>query len=841
MPSRKRPAQNVVLDEYHDKRRASATPEPFGSQHKPTASGKARALGGLFVVQQHRARHLHFDFRLEMDGVLRSWAVPKGPSADPIDKRFAALVEDHPIEYGDFEGRIPSGNYGAGYVIVWDRGTWAPRNDFAEGWRKGKLLFDLSGHKLRGRWTLVRIKSKENKAENDWLLIKERDEYVVKDAAFPDDSVLSGLTLDEMPEPAARQERLARDLKRVKVPAAPARRAAPQPMLASSGEPFDRAGWLFEFKYDGYRLFADKNAQNVTLLSRNGLSLTDRFPEIAKAVSMLPFDQLLIDGELVVLDRSGRPSFSDLQTRVAVTDRASIAVASRHQPATFFAFDLVEALGRNLRELPLLERKKLLVQMLPTVGPVRYSIHIEDQGRATFTAAQQLGLEGIVGKRAASRYQSGRSPDWIKVRTRKTGDFVVVGWTPGRSDATDLGALVLAEYRSGNLTLVGRVGSGLTSSQRKELKPKLIPQPTPSAIGDSDASVVHWVKPELVCEAAFREYTTAGHLRQPVFVRIRTDKTPAECIGHFDVPVAAPPADTSDRTIEITNADKIFFPEKDLTKGDLVDYYKNIAPWMLPYLEDRPLVLTRFPDGIHGKSFYQRDAPEFVPDWIRRETLWSEGAERDVHYFIVEDTASLCYLANLGTIPIHTWHSCMSDLTHPDWCVLDLDPKDAPFSSVIAVARAIRNLVSELELPAYLKTSGASGLHVLIPLARQLTHEQARTFTELLARVIVEREPKIATITRIVRKREKKVYIDYLQNGHGRLLVAPFSARAEPSAGVSMPLRWEELTNRLSNENYHIRNAVKRMRTLGEDPWAGFLGERVDLARVLHALTQIAH
>ena len=435
-----------------------------------------------------------------MDGVLRSWAVPKGPSADPIDKRFAALVEDHPIEYGDFEGRIPSGNYGAGYVIVWDRGTWAPRNDFAEGWRKGKLLFDLNGHKLRGRWTLVRIKSKESKSENDWLLIKERDEYVVKDgAAFPDDSVLSGLTLDEMPEPDTRQEHIARDFKRLKISAAPARRAAPQPMLASSGEPFDRAGWLFEFKYDGYRLFADKNAQNVTLLSRNGLSLTDRFPEIAKAVSMLPFDQLLIDGELVVLDRSGRPNFSELQTRVAVTDRASIAVASRHQPATFFAFDLVEALGRNLRELPLLERKQLLVQMLPTVGPVRYSIHIEDQGRATFTTAQQLGLEGIVGKRGASRYQSGRSPDWIKVRTRKSGDFVVVGWTPGRSDAADLGALVLAEYRSGNLTLVGRVGSGLTSSLRKELKPKLIPQPTPSASGGKTIRCIARDLPEGAC------------------------------------------------------------------------------------------------------------------------------------------------------------------------------------------------------------------------------------------------------------------------------------------------------------------------------------------------------
>jgi bifunctional non-homologous end joining protein LigD len=832
MPSRKRPASNARLDRYRDKRRASSTAEPFGSA-TPLESG----AGGLFVVQQHRARHLHFDFRLEMEGALRSWAVPKGPSADPADKRFAALVEDHPMEYADFEGAIAPGNYGAGYVIVWDRGTWTPLNDIAEGWRKGKLLFDLHGHKLHGRWTLIRMKK-----ETDWLLIKERDDQARDaDHRFPEDSVLSGLSLAEMPDPAGVAKQLAKSLKRYGPPKLAANREVPTPMLASTsanpGEAFDRKGWIFEFKYDGYRLFAEKSADGVRLLSRNGLSLTDQFPDIAHAVKLLPYDQLLIDGELVVHDASGRPSFSALQVRAALSSRSQIIAAARHQPATLYAFDLIEALQHDLRALELVQRKQLLEEVLPTVGPVRYSQHIDEQGRAAFAAAQRLGIEGVVGKRAASHYQSARSTDWIKVRTRRTGDFVVVGWMPSRSNANDVGALILAEYRNGVLTPVGRAGSGLGAAQRKQLDAQLHALPAGEALTDDDG---HWVKPELVCEVAFREYTAAGHLRQPVFVRIRTDKPPAECIGTFDEPAPAPSINAGERRVDVSHRDKVFYPELALTKGDLVDYYDAISPWMLPYLQDRPLVLTRFPDGIHGKSFYQRDAPEFVPEWIRREVLWSEGAEREVHYFIVDDAASLRYLINLGTIPIHTWHSRVADLGHPDWCVLDLDPKDAPFASVIAVARAIRDLALELELPAYLKTSGASGLHVLIPMAGQLTHDLSRTFAHLLARIIVDRCPDIATIARVVRRREQKVYIDYLQNGHGRLLVAPFSARAEPSAGVSMPLRWDELTSRLRNEKFNIKNAVRRMTTQKDNPWSSFMGNRVDLARVLNQLSSIA-
>ncbi|MDA1075415.1 MAG: non-homologous end-joining DNA ligase, partial [Proteobacteria bacterium] len=347
------------------------------------------------------------------------------------------------------------------------------------------------------------------------------------------------------------------------------------------------------------------------------------------------------------------------------------------------------------------------------------------------------------------------------------------------------------------------------------------------------------VKPELVCEVRYKEYTRDGQLRQPAFSRLRLDKPPADCLGRYDNPWAVTLSPAPEPEVKVTHRDKVFYPEKDLTKGDLVDYYEKIAPWMLPYLADRPIVLTRFPDGIHGKSFYQRDAPDFVPDWIRREVLFSDGAEREVNYFIVDNTAALKYLANMGTIPIHTWHARITDLAHPDWCVLDLDPKGAPFKDVITLANAIGELADELDLPAYPKTSGASGLHVLLPLARTLTHDQARTFAELLARVIVDRYPWIATIARAIKARQGKVYIDYLQNGHGRLLVAPFSARAEPAASVSMPLKWSEVNARVNNPRFHLKNAVARMKRQFPEHTAPILADQPDLASALTQLTRI--
>lgn len=823
------------LSAYRAKRKAGATPEPFSSADGPAVKGSGPRT---FVVQQHQASHLHWDVRLEIDGVLRSWAVPKGPSPDPADKRFAALVEDHPLDYADFEGRIPEGNYGAGYVIVWDRGTYVELEPFDTGFESGKLLFELRGHKLRGRWTLVRMKGPRQREAGDgkeWLLIKERDEWA-REVQPANDSVLSGLTLEDMPDPAVVERRLAERIRAID-PAPPETGPLPvKPMLARSGDAFDRDGWVFEIKYDGYRLMIEKDGDRVTLRSRKGLVLTANFPEVEKAARRLPFSQFVIDGEAVVHDASGIPSFSLLQQRARLRGSVEVSRALNALPVTYYAFDLPQSLGHDLRELPLLARKELLQAMLPSAGPVRYSEHIEGSGIQVFEHVRSLGLEGVVGKRADSAYRAGRSDAWVKVRTERTGDFVIAGWAPNKSNPADVGALALAEYRGAELTFCGRVGAGLNARARAEIGERLEDLTSSEALADDRE--VRWVTPTLVCEVAYKEYTLDGRLRQPAFRRLRDDKPPTDCIGHFDDPTPVEVEPAVRHTVAVTNRDKVFFPEKDLTKGHLVDYYERIAPWMLPYLRERPLVLTRFPDGIHGKSFYQRDAPDFVPDWVKRTALWTETEERDIRYFMVEDAASLKYLANMGAIPIHAWHSRIDRLEHPDWCVLDLDPKDAPFADVVAVAKEIRVLLDEIELPGYLKTSGASGLHILVPLARRLTHDQSRTLGELLARVVVTRLPDICTIVRAVRKRESKVYIDYMQNRHGQLIVAPFSARAEPAASVSMPLRWSELNGRLSNARYHIENAVARMKRI-DDPMLAVLTDEPDLGAALARLAEL--
>jgi bifunctional non-homologous end joining protein LigD len=578
------------------------------------------------------------------------------------------------------------------------------------------------------------------------------------------------------------------------------------------------------------------------LISRNGHHLTQSFPEIAESLQRLPFDQFVIDGEIVANDEQGVPSFSLLQQRARLAGELEVARAAIELRCTYYVFDALQIDGYDLRPVPLEKRKELLKRLLPASGPLRYCEHIVGRGQATFEAAVGLGLEGVVAKRRRSSYQAGRSTAWIKVRSQRTGDYVIVGWLANRNNADDLGELALGEYRESGLTYVGRVGSGLSSTIRKDLLPRLKKLAQSQSLSTTDrkgAREVHWVAPKLVCEVGFKEYTRDGQLRQPAFKRLRDDKPAAECLGRFDDPSGRILAPAPDPEVTVTHHDKVFYPELGLTKGDLVKYYEDIAPWMLPYLRDRPIVLTRYPDGIHGKSFYQRDAPDFVPDWIQREVLWSEGAQREVHYFIVQSAAALKYLANLGTIPIHVWHSRIADLEHPDWCVLDLDPKKAPFKDVIKLARGIRELAEQIELPCYPKTSGASGLHVLIPLGRQLTHDQAKTLGERMARVIVERYPDIATIARNVASRHNKVYVDYLQNGQGRSIAAPFTARAEPSACVSMPVKWREVNARLDNKRFHIKNAAARLRRLDHDPLAPIRDDEPDLARALACLADI--
>jgi len=822
------------------------TPEPGA---RPAAA--APSAGGLFVVHMHAARRLHWDLRLEMDGVLRSWAVPKGPSPDRADKRLAVHVEDHPLEYGDFEGIIPDGNYGAGAVIVWDRGRWVPLEDPHEGMKKGKLLFELHGYKLKGKWTLVKLK----KGEKEWLLIKERDGYAAADGggALPPESVLSGLTVDELKAGKDRAAPVVKELARLKAPKRAVTLEQAEPMLAETREqPFSKPGWLFELKLDGYRVRGGREGGEARLVTRNGHDIAPAFPEIARALTALPYEGFIFDGELCVPDEAGRPSFQRLQNRAKVSRALEVRRAAVETPAVLYVFDLLAFEGYDVRPLPLEQRKALLEQLVPRVGPIKYLSHFEKDGEALYEQIVKMGLEGIVAKKADSAYRAGRSPNWLKIRADRVDDFVVVGFTRPKGSRSGFGALDLGAYENGKLVYAGRVGSGFTAAELKQVSAVLERgiRPTPAFTGPVPQDPGHtWVEPTLVVDVRYKEWTDEGLLRQPVFVRFRDDKKPEECVkpgggrrepGDKD-PAAAPPASRlpapdERREIRFSNLDKVFWPEEGYTKGDLIEYYRAVSLWMLPYLADRPLVLTRFPDGITGKSFFQKDAPEYAQAFVRTVTIWSEDSQRELDYFVCDNESSLLYIVNMAAILLHVWSSRVSTLETPDWCILDLDPKEAPFTDVVSVAKAVRALCDEICLPTGIKTSGSTGLHVLIPLGRQVTYEQSRTLGGLLARVIAAELPEIATVTRQVQKRDGKVYLDYVQNGHGRLLVAPFSARPLPGAPVSMPLAWSEVTPKLDIRKFTIANAPARMKKLNDDPLRAVLEEKPDLVSALERL-----
>jgi len=873
------------LEKYRVKRSPERTPEPFG-----TAAGRS-GRPGLFVVQKHAARRLHYDFRLEWKGVLRSWAVPNGPCLDPAVKRLAVEVEDHPVEYADFEGSIPEGNYGAGTVIVWDQGRWEPLEDFDEGLEKGKVIFELKGYKMRGVWQLVRTKSREKKDSKEWLLIKKPDAWSrTKDPdAFPQESIFSGLTLEELREGSHRAEEIRDRLAALEAPRRAVDPAKVELMLAElRDDPLPGDEWLWELKYDGFRVLAAREtAGGARLLYRRGNDATAIFPEIARTVAALPFASYIVDGEAVVLDERARPSFQRLQKRALLMRRSDIERATVDLPATLFVFDLLAFEGFDLRGLPLRERKALLRMVLPRAGPLRYADHIEGRGPEMLEQVRAMGLEGIVGKRADGPYRAGRSREWMKVRLEKTGDFVIVGFTEPRGSRAGFGALHLAAWDKGTLLYAGRVGSGFSEKQLSAARASLRADQRPDApcAGPAPKGREHtWVEPRLVCEVRYKEWTNEKLLRQPVFLRFREDKKPEEAIREdgdapetdteADAPqetgpggagggggdgagekgsksakragtargrsvreAPAAPIDDVEKVVPFSNLSKIFWPEEKYTKGELLGYYRDVAPWLLPYLKDRPIVMTRYPDGIQGKSFFQKDAPNFAPGWVRTERIWSDVG-REIDYFVCDDVESLLYIVNLGSIPLHVWSSRVGSLEKPDWCILDLDPKGAPFADVVTVAKTIHELCEEIELPAFIKTSGATGLHVLIPLGARLTHAESKAFGEILARTVERRVPQISTTARMVGARGGKVYIDFLQNGHGKTIAGIYSARPVPGATCSAPLHWKDVSSRLDPGRYTIKTLPARMKRLGEDPVLPVLSLRADLERALARLTE---
>ncbi len=667
----------------------------------------------MFCIQKHAATRLHYDFRLAMEGVLVSWAVPKGPSLDPREKRLAVHVEDHPIDYGDFEGVIPKDNYGAGEVILWDRGVYKvidpPNGDAAECVRKGKLDIEMHGFKMRGAYTLVRtnLKDERGKQEN-WLLIKKRDEFANEHddliEAHPR-SILSGLTIEEMRDTSAIGQQISAQLEKrgaARISGALNAKAFPLTLAKPHESAFDGDAWLYEIKYDGVRILAIRDGVHVRLFARSGTEVTERYPEVTLAFDAMPFDRFVIDGEIVALLDDGRPNFGKLQTRMHVSDPATARKLSFSTPTIDFVFDLLAFDGFDLRAMPLEARKEILRQLVRGEGPIRYCDHIVARGKDFFRAAEEMGLEGIIAKRRESKYRGARSDDWLKIKAPKTRDFVIGGYTNPDGSRTHFGALLLGVYEDdGGFRYVGKVGTGFNGDTLKSIDEKMKPlaiEKSPFRVGKNlvlPERRAHFVEPKLVANVRFGEMTQDGCVRHGSFMRLAEGVDPHDCTWQAafgdtgNTPsnteqTAMPleevePTNGSNggksRDVTITNPDKVYWPKEGYTKSDLVDYYRGIARWMLPYLKDRPVMIVRYPDGIDGKSFYQKDAPAFAPEWIRTVTIYSHDSQRDINYFVVENEDALAYLANLGTIPIHIWSRASGAWRIPTGCSSTSTPK----------------------------------------------------------------------------------------------------------------------------------------------------------------------
>jgi bifunctional non-homologous end joining protein LigD len=769
----------VSLDEYRRKRDPKQTPEPFG--------GASRGRQPIFVVQRHDARRLHYDFRLERNGALASWAVPKGVPLERGAKALAVHVEDHPLEYGSFEGEIPAGQYGAGSVEIWDRGTWELEEEKANG----ELTFLLHGGRLNGRWTLV--PAHMDGKEQNWLLVKRHDDdgTEVAQGSYP-------------PMLAALETRV------------------------PHGE-----GWSYEVKFDGFRAVAYIRRGDCVLRSRNDKVLNDRFPEVAKAIAAaVKSPNAVVDGEITRIDPTGRTSFSELQQGSG--------------PLVYYAFDLLELDGEPLVDLPLDERKARLRTLLDARQKSVQLSESFDDGEALFAVAQERGLEGIVAKRTDSPYKAGkRTRDWLKIKTENADEFVVAGYTRGAGRRADtFGALVLAVNDGGELRYVGNVGTGFDDAEIAKLLKLLKPlrrETAPFAAVPKMPRVrkgdVQWVEPLLVAQVRYGEWTHDGRLRHPAYQGIREDKEAAE------VTAPQPIEDVirkGKRELRLSNLDKPFWPDEGITKGDLLRYYQAVAPVLLPHLKDRPFTMRRYPDGAYGEAFFQKDAPKHMPDWI--PTYRALVSTRDkgrtkkwVDFPLVNDELALLWMVNMGCIDMNTWYSRIDRPDRPDFVLFDLDPTpDLPWTQTVEVAVILRELLDALELQSYPKTSGGKGFHVLVPLDRRSTYEDTRSFAEIVAGAVARAHPKLAT-TEWSKARRRGVLIDANQNGEGKTIASAYSVRPRPNAPVSTPLRWDEVDEKLNPSIYTMPVVLERVRQHG-DLHAGLLTTRQSLSKALRRL-----
>lgn len=901
----------MALTEYKKKRSFDETPEPTG--------GKAKGEKLQFVVQKHDASRLHYDFRLEMKGVLKSWAVPKGPSLNPAEKRLAMMVEDHPFDYKNFEGIIPEGNYGAGTVIVWDEGTYEPVEDVGEksaqekhllkALQGGSVKIRLHGKKLKGEFALVRTKGR---GENSWLLIKHRDRYASeKDVRDKDKSVVSGKTIEKMAvaRNAAKwkSNKNARATKTAKTAKKTAKRSTMNRRLKSSDEskeatdtasllntiskkrkskiladvkpmlatlvdkPFDEEGWSYEVKWDGFRTLAYVQEGKVELRSRNNKDFNKKFYPIYDALGTWEINAV-VDGEIAVVNDKGVPDFNALQEWRSEADGQLV----------YYLFDLLWLDGYDITEAPLSERRSLLESILPDNESIRLSENFAVTGTEFFELADKMGLEGIIAKKNTSTYeQNTRSKDWLKIKTEKHQEAIIAGYTRNENTNKLFSALLLGVYENDELVFIGPVGTGFNVNTQKEILEELKPLETkkcpfnvepdynkPSRFRPNPPKAeVTWVKPKLVVEVSYRASTNDGSMRHPSFRGLRKDKKANDVVREIErsteevvhkgsekilkAPKTSerktllnPSEETQARKInghdlKFTNLSKVFWTEEKVTKRDMLNYYYQVVPYMLPYMKDRPQTLNRFPNGIHGKSFYQKDVTGKVPSWLETYEYFSEGDQRKKHFLVCTDEASLLYIASMGCIEMNPWSSRVQSPDNPDWCILDLDPgKKTEFSEVIEAAQVIKALLDAIEIKAFCKTSGSTGLHIYIPLNAKYTYEDSKEFGRALVTYVQKQLPQTTSIERKVSDRNGKLYLDFLQNRPQATVAAPYSMRPKPGAPISMPLHWDEVKPGLAIRDFNIHNAISRIREHG-DLFKGVLGKGIDINKALNKLAKL--
>ena len=851
---------DMALRLYRKKRNFGQTPEP--------STGKEKSSDRLtFVVQRHHASHLHYDFRLEMDGVLKSWAVPKGPSMKAGERRLAVHVEDHPLAYGRFYGEIPEGNYGAGIVEIWDNGTYAPLEPqqgvsdeklLLKEYAKGNLKFILKGTHLNGAFALVRMNDGTDK---NWLLIKKSDEHSVKNYDIADiDSLKSP---GEKPKASEKKKTVVESIPEQDIdhePAIPATdieqawKRLKKPMLATlSTSHDDHPDWMYEPKYDGYRAVTKISNGSVEMVSRNGNSFNRQYASLIPELGRFE-DDVILDGEIVIEDRNGISNFQLLQN-YTTTHKGVLR---------YYVFDLLYLNGHVITQLPFVQRRELLEAVFTKVKleHIQPSPIVQEKGSELMERLTKMGYEGVIAKQSNSSYFPGaRSDSWLKLKNRQSLEAIICGYTAPQNSRKFFGSLILGIREKGKLVYIGNCGSGFTDASLKELHAqfeqlKTAKSPfgtTPKMTGQKGKPT--WVKPQLVCNIAFANWTNDKHLRVPVFTGLREDKTASEAMKNNDTKPdikagksnrKSPGATDNDQEIrinrkllKITNRNKVYFPESGITKGDLIDYYRKISPYILPYLQKRPESLNRHPNGIAKPGFYQKDMnTDQIPEWLHTEKQYSKSNDEYLDYLICDNEATLIYMVNLGCIEINPWHSTYDKPDYPDYMIMDLDPGNIGFGEVVTVALKIREICTEIGIKTFCKTSGATGLHVYIPLKKRYTYDEIKLFGELLATAVHQQLPETTSIERTVSKRKDKIYVDFLQNRKGQTIAVAYSVRPKAGATVSTPLEWYEVNKQLDPKNFTIHTIHERLEKTG-DLWKGVLGKGADIGKALTKLEKL--